>query len=77
MNKIFAGMSSENVTSHLNCLNTAFYVGQLDFRDSARCLVQNYLLLAFSVIIITTIAAKCMSAFDIHPYKGPMLTSRS
>lgn len=67
MNKVFAGMSSENVTSQLNCLNNGFFVGELDFRDSARCLVQNYLLLAFSIILITTIASKCMfrsSAMD-------------
>jgi chitin synthase len=59
MQKILDGMSAENATAHLKCLDTAFYVGETDFRKTARCLVQNYLLLAFSIILITTIAAKC------------------
>ncbi len=31
------------------CLDNVFYVGKTDFRDTARCEVQNYLLLGFSV----------------------------
>jgi chitin synthase len=80
MNQILTGMSSDNATSQTNCLNNAFYVGELDFRRGARCMVQNYLLLAFSIILITTIASKCAwNALDyllrndpqlIHPSSG-------
>ena len=59
LDKVFAGMSTEDVDRTLTCLNTAFYYGETDFRKEAKCTVQNYLLLAFSIIIITTIAAKC------------------
>jgi chitin synthase len=59
MNNLLAAMPSANQTSTMNCLNNAFFVGDVDFRLTARCLVQNYLLLAFSIILITTIAAKC------------------
>lgn len=61
MNQVLTSMSSGNATSQMDCLNNAFYVGELDFRRSPRCLVQNYLLLAFSIILITTIASKCVS----------------
>lgn len=59
MNAVFDKMSTENVTAHKTCLDRAFYLGELDFRLTARCTVQNYLLLAFSIILITTIATKC------------------
>ena len=59
MDKVFAQMDATNVTETMNCLNTAFYVGETDFRKTARCTVQNYLLLAFSIIIMSTMGAKC------------------
>jgi chitin synthase len=61
MNNVLAKMPAENVTATMNCLNTAFYYGEMDFRKTPRCTVQNYLLLAFSVIIMTTMGAKCES----------------
>ena len=59
LDKVFAGMSSDDVSNTLACLDTAFLVGETDFRKTAKCLVQNYLLLGFSIILITTIASKC------------------
>ena len=58
-------MSAEDAQNHLECLNAAFYVGQTDYRATPRCTVQNYLLLAFSIILITTIASKC--AYQYRP----------
>lgn len=59
MQKVLDGMSADSKSATLNCLNNAFFVGRLDFRKDARCLVQNYLLLAFSIILVAVIAAKC------------------
>jgi len=59
MDKVFAKMSTQDVDATLKCLNNAFYYGETDFRTEAKCTVQNYILLAFSIIIITTIATKC------------------
>lgn len=59
LNQVLAGLDEDTVQSNLNCMNNAFKVGEVDFRKSPRCLVQNYMLLAFSSIVIATIAAKC------------------
>ncbi|KAI6917284.1 chitin synthase, partial [Hortaea werneckii] len=42
----------------LNCLNNMFYIGRTDFRDSARCQVNNYILLAFTIVLCATILVK-------------------
>lgn len=59
MDSALNGMSSDKAQQTMTCLDTAFYVGQTDFRDSPKCLVQNYLLLALSIILCTVIAVKC------------------
>lgn len=59
MDAVLAKLSSDNATAQMTCLNNAFYVGELDFRLTARCTVQNWLLLAFSIILMSTILAKC------------------
>jgi hypothetical protein len=59
MTKALGKLNTDNATAQLNCLNQAFYVGELDFRLTPRCTVQNWLLLAFSIILMSTIAAKC------------------
>ena len=59
MQKVLNGMSTDDVDKTMQCLNSAFYVGELDFRKTPRCTVQNYLLLAFSIVIMATIASKC------------------
>jgi chitin synthase len=61
MTKAFAKMNETYASQQYTCLRNAFYVGQTDFRESARCTVNNYILLAFSVIIMVTIGAKCTS----------------
>ena len=55
----------------LNCLNNAFYVGKPDFRDSARCQVNNYILLAFTCILCAVILVKFLSALQLGPKKRP------
>lgn len=59
IDSVIAGMTDEKAQQTWNCLDTAFYVGQTDFRESAKCLVQNYLLLALSVVLCTVILVKC------------------
>ena len=47
------------------CLDNAFHVGQTDFRQEPKCVVQNYLLLSFSVLIFCSIFAKFLSALQL------------
>ncbi|WRT63166.1 uncharacterized protein IL334_000069 [Kwoniella shivajii] len=76
MKEILAKMSTEDAASNLNCLDQAFYVGQLDFRKEAKCLVQNYILLAFSIIIMATIAAKFLAALQLGSKRQPELLDK-
>lgn len=59
MEKALGAMNATYAAQQYTCLRNAFYVGRTDFRDTARCTVNNYILLAFSVIIMLTIGAKC------------------
>ncbi|KAL0253811.1 hypothetical protein I308_101188 [Cryptococcus tetragattii IND107] len=59
MNEKLSALTAEDAANQMTCLNNAFYLGELDFRKTPKCTVQNYLLLAFSIILIATIASKC------------------
>ena len=59
LNKVLAGLDSGTVSANMNCITNAFYLGQTDFRKTARCQVQNYMLLVFTSIICASIALKC------------------
>ncbi|OCT54296.1 hypothetical protein CLCR_00222 [Cladophialophora carrionii] len=55
----------------LNCMNNAFYVGKVDFRDSAKCQVNNYLLLAFTLILCAVILIKFLAALQLGSKRRP------
>ncbi|PWN53759.1 hypothetical protein IE53DRAFT_108130 [Violaceomyces palustris] len=53
------------------CLDNLFYAGRTDFRDTARCEVQNYLLLAFSVLLVAVILSKFIAALQLGTKRNP------
>lgn len=55
----------------MNCIKNTMYKGIPDFRDSARCQVNNYILLAFTIIICTVIVVKFVSALQFGSKKRP------
>lgn len=55
----------------LNCMENAFYAGKTDFRDTARCQVNNYILLAFTIILCTVILTKFLSALQFGSRRRP------
>lgn len=55
----------------LNCIKNTFYVGIPDFRYSARCQVNNYLLLAFTIILCAVILLKFVSALQFGSKRRP------
>ncbi|KAH8681031.1 class VII chitin synthase [Xylariales sp. PMI_506] len=55
----------------LNCIKNAFYVGIPDFRFSARCQVNNYILLAFTVMLGAVISIKFLSALQFGSKRRP------
>lgn len=73
-NEFHSAMSSLNSTAaraNQNCLDNVFYAGLVDFRETARCQVQNYLLLAFTCLVVATIGAKFLAALQLTPKRNP------
>ncbi|WFD26289.1 chitin synthase [Malassezia nana] len=68
---VMKGLSPKQQQQQQHCLDQAFYVGELDFRLEAQCLVQNYLLLSFSIIIFISILAKFLSALQLAHRPSP------
>ncbi|KAK5709628.1 hypothetical protein LTR17_019613 [Elasticomyces elasticus] len=55
----------------LNCWDNAFYAGRTDFRQTAKCQVNNYILLAFTVVICLVIGVKFLAALQLGGKKRP------
>jgi chitin synthase len=54
-----------------NCLKNAFKVGVPDFRDDAKCQVNNYILLAFTIMLCTVIVVKFLAALQLGSKSRP------
>ncbi|MCJ1282234.1 hypothetical protein MMC26_001557 [Xylographa opegraphella] len=63
--------NTANFTKALACMDNAFYVGITDFRQSARCQVNNYILLAFTVVLCAVILVKFLSALQFGSKRRP------
>ena len=57
--KALDALGPEDGERQLTCMKRVFYLGDTDFRKEARCTVQNWLLLAFSIVMMSTVVAKC------------------
>jgi chitin synthase len=67
-----AGLQNEtSLESVRQCLDDYFYIGKTDFRLTPRCQVQNYLLLAFTIILCTVIGIKFLSALQLGSKRRP------
>ena len=53
------------------CLDNMFYVGKTDFRKTARCQVNNWLLLSFTIILCAVIGVKFLSALQLGSKRRP------
>ena len=63
--------SSTNFTASLDCMDDVFYQGKTDFRQSAKCQVNNYILLAFTIILCTVILVKFLAALQLGSKRKP------
>ncbi|QGI85302.1 hypothetical protein CEK25_012031 [Fusarium fujikuroi] len=72
---LIANAKNETVSANLKnswqCIQNIAYKGILDFRDSPRCQVNNYLLLAFAVIICIVTAVKFLAALQFGSKRRP------
>ncbi|PWN24363.1 hypothetical protein BDZ90DRAFT_122125 [Jaminaea rosea] len=69
--KAMNSLSATAKAANQNCLDNVFYAGKTDFRDTAKCQVQNYLLLSFSCLIVATILAKFIAALQLTSKRNP------
>ncbi|KAF4619536.1 hypothetical protein D9613_004681 [Agrocybe pediades] len=71
LDAVYASMDPNAVSQHKTCLENVFLAGQADFRKSARCQVQNYLLIIMSVILMLAIALKFLAALQLGTKRNP------
>ena len=67
LNSVMDGKDLNSVNQNLDCMKNAFSLGGVDFRKSARCQVQNDMLLAFTIIVVTSMVLKCESTRFLSP----------
>jgi len=60
----------------INCLNNMFYSGIPDFRDSVKCQINNYILLAFTCIICAVILVKFLAALQLGSKRRPAMQDK-
>lgn len=76
LNRVLASLDPQTASRNVNCLNNLFYAGEVDFRKSARCLVQNYVLLAVSIIIMASMVLKFLAALQLGGRRSPELQDK-
>ncbi|KAK9238726.1 chitin synthase-domain-containing protein [Lipomyces kononenkoae] len=57
--------------NNLNCLQNAFYAGEVDFRNSARCQVANYILLAIAIVFVLVILVRFVASIRFGSNRNP------
>ncbi|MCJ1313919.1 hypothetical protein MMC25_007599 [Agyrium rufum] len=63
--------NSDNFTRSLACMDNVFYKGIVDFRKTAKCTVNNYILLAFTIVLCSVILIKFLSALQFGSKRRP------
>ncbi|KAL4739299.1 chitin synthase-domain-containing protein [Aspergillus similis] len=54
-----------------SCLDYVFYKGDTDFRDGPRCTVNNWILLAFTILICAVVLIKFLAALQLGSKRRP------
>ena len=63
--------NTRNFSATLPCLDHIFYKGKLDYRESPKCQVNNYILLAFTIILCSVILIKFLAALQLGSKRRP------
>ncbi|KAL4803496.1 chitin synthase-domain-containing protein [Aspergillus unguis] len=53
------------------CLDYVFYVGDTDFREEPKCTVNNWILLAFTILICAVVLVKFLAALQLGTKRRP------
>ncbi|KAI0940344.1 hypothetical protein AcV5_001478 [Taiwanofungus camphoratus] len=73
---VLSNMNETYRAENVNCMQNMFYIGQVDFRKSARCQVQNILLLVFSIIIMVSVGLKFLAALQLASSGTPEMLDK-
>ncbi|KAG6877249.1 hypothetical protein C0993_009166 [Termitomyces sp. T159_Od127] len=76
LNKVLAGLDETTVNRNTVCLKNVFGIGQTDFRKTARCQTQNYLLIVMSGILMASIGLKFLAALQFGSKRQPELQDK-
>ncbi|TEB20895.1 hypothetical protein FA13DRAFT_1800569 [Coprinellus micaceus] len=76
LKKVLDAKDANTVQLNLNCLGNAFFWGEVEFRNTARCQVQNYLLIIFSIIMMSSMALKFLAALQLTSKASPELQDK-
>ncbi|KAL7319392.1 hypothetical protein PS15m_002530 [Mucor circinelloides] len=63
-NQYRGSMTPEQQEMNMACLDNFFYIGDVDERESARCMFTNYMLLAAAILMCTVIVIKFLAALQ-------------
>ncbi|KAF1850435.1 glycosyltransferase family 2 protein [Cucurbitaria berberidis CBS 394.84] len=64
-------LNTEAQAFNLQCLDNLFYVGKVDVRKTARCKVNDYILLAVTILLCTVIIVKFLAALQLGSKRRP------
>ncbi|KAJ2542763.1 hypothetical protein EV175_006031, partial [Coemansia sp. RSA 1933] len=63
-------------SANYNCMKNLFYVGEVDDRQSVRCLFTNYMLLAFACLLMLVVLVKFLTALQFGNKRRPVPPSK-
>ncbi|KAF8165979.1 chitin synthase [Crassisporium funariophilum] len=73
---VLNAMNPTTRQQHMDCLDTVFLAGTADYRKSARCQVQNYMLILFSAILMASMVLKFLAALQLGSKRSPELQDK-
>ncbi|KAG5652272.1 hypothetical protein H0H81_005583 [Sphagnurus paluster] len=76
LNKVLATMDNLTRLQNVACLKNVFKIGEADFRKSARCQVQNYLLIAAAGVLMASILMKFLAALQFNSKRSPEMQDK-
>ncbi|KAJ7846265.1 glycosyltransferase family 2 protein [Mycena leptocephala] len=76
LNKVLDTMDEDTRGQNLKCLNDVFYIGDIDFRNTPRCTVQNYFLIAASAVLMASMGLKFLAALQLGSKTNPELQDK-
>ncbi|OCH89984.1 chitin synthase [Obba rivulosa] len=76
INSVLAQMDPTTGQENVDCIKNMFYLGETDFTKTPRCQVQNYLLLAFSCLIMASIGIKFLAALQLSSKRNPEMLDK-